>query len=110
MFENEEIMLIDGLPPSRISTMLGEGKIEDFNSTPPKLLLIRKPLLGTQFYHFNLLQEEFKDVRVRKAFNYAINKGAIEIGRAPSELQSRPHLVCRLLLEKKKKNYKNNKR
>src|SRR5690554_7539702 len=24
-----------------------------------------------------------------------------EIGRAPSELQSRPHLVCRLLLEKK---------
>ncbi|WP_417266474.1 ABC transporter substrate-binding protein [Brumimicrobium sp.] len=77
MFENEEIMLIDGLPPSRISTMLGEGKIEDFNSTPPKLLLIRKPLLGTQFYHFNLLQEEFKDVRVRKAFNYAINKGAI---------------------------------
>src|SRR5436305_2426957 len=27
----------------------------------------------------------------------------IEIGRAQSELQSRPHLVCRLLLEKKKK-------
>src|SRR5690554_7537291 len=24
-----------------------------------------------------------------------------------SELQSRPHLVCRLLLEKKKKNYRN---
>src|SRR2546422_5676482 len=28
----------------------------------------------------------------------------VEIGRAPSELQSRLHLVCRLLLEKKKKN------
>src|SRR5690554_2355275 len=27
-----------------------------------------------------------------------------EIGRATSELQSRPHLVCRLLLEKKNKN------
>src|SRR5439155_22035090 len=27
-----------------------------------------------------------------------------QIGRAPSELQSRGHLVCRLLLEKKKKN------
>src|SRR5436305_14646400 len=26
----------------------------------------------------------------------------VEIGRATSELQSRPHLVCRLLLEKKK--------
>src|SRR3989449_1601055 len=29
-----------------------------------------------------------------------------EIGRAPSELQSRLHLVCRLLLEKKKKTVK----
>src|SRR2546425_8817823 len=28
----------------------------------------------------------------------------IEIGRAPSELQSLAYLVCRLLLEKKKKN------
>src|SRR5690554_7536593 len=27
----------------------------------------------------------------------------VKIGRAQSELQSRPHLVCRLLLEKKKK-------
>src|SRR3989442_9828005 len=26
----------------------------------------------------------------------------VEIGRAHAELQSRPHLVCRLLLEKKK--------
>ena len=77
MFENEEILLIDGLPPSRISMMLGEGKIEEFNSTPPKLILIRKPLLTTQYYHFNLLKEEFKDVRVRKAFNYAINRDAI---------------------------------
>src|SRR3712207_7298193 len=30
-----------------------------------------------------------------------------EIGRAPSELQSRQYLVCRLLLEKKKKNTHN---
>src|SRR5205809_3535953 len=30
--------------------------------------------------------------------------GAHQIGRATSELQSRLHLVCRLLLEKKKKN------
>src|SRR5690606_40370432 len=28
---------------------------------------------------------------------------ALQIGRAPSELQSRENLVCRLLLEKKKK-------
>src|SRR2546422_1683669 len=33
---------------------------------------------------------------------------AIEIGRHTSELQSRLHLVCRLLLEKKKKNNTHN--
>src|SRR5258708_10272007 len=31
------------------------------------------------------------------------SEGQGEIGRAPSELQSPDHLVCRLLLEKKKK-------
>ncbi|PKR80194.1 hypothetical protein CW751_11060 [Brumimicrobium salinarum] len=76
MFENNEIQLIDGLPPSRISMML-DGKIDDFNSTPPKLILTRKPLLATQYYHFNLLREEFQDVRVRQAINYAINRDDI---------------------------------
>src|SRR2546422_5323186 len=33
-----------------------------------------------------------------------------QIGRAPSELQSRLHLVCRLLLEKKKKTTKTRQR
>src|SRR5262245_64324808 len=33
---------------------------------------------------------------------------SVEIGRAHSELQSLRHLVCRLLLEKKKKNRKSN--
>lgn len=76
MFENGETMMIDGLPPSRITSML-EGRIDDFNSSPPKLILKRKPLLATQYYHFNLLKEEFKDIRVRKAFNYAVNKEEI---------------------------------
>jgi ABC-type transport system substrate-binding protein len=76
MFENGRTMLIDGLPPSRITGML-EGRIEDFNSSPPKLFLKRKPLLATQYYHFNLLKEEFKDIRVRKAFNYAVDRQEI---------------------------------
>ncbi|WP_107040130.1 ABC transporter substrate-binding protein [Brumimicrobium mesophilum] len=79
MFENEEIHLIEGLPPSKISSMLGEDNIEDFNGTPPKFNLIRKPLLATQFYYFNLMQPEFQDIRVRKAINYAINRDSIII-------------------------------
>src|SRR5690606_42015268 len=35
------------------------------------------------------------------------SRGRREIGRHTSELQSRENLVCRLLLEKKKKNYDN---
>src|SRR3712207_7333047 len=37
-----------------------------------------------------------------------LRKGFVrtKIGRAPSELQSRQYLVCRLLLEKKNKNYR----
>lgn len=77
LFENEKIQLIESLPASKISTMLGEGKIKDFNGTPPKLNLIRKPLLSTHYLHFNLLKEEFQDVRVRQAFNYAINRNEI---------------------------------
>ena len=76
MFENGKTMMIDGLPPSRITSML-EGRIEDFNSSPPELFLKRKPLLGTQYYHFNLLKDEFKDIRVRKAFNYAVDRQEI---------------------------------
>ncbi|MBW7868765.1 MAG: ABC transporter substrate-binding protein [Brumimicrobium sp.] len=77
MFEEGSIELIDGLPPSRISSLLGEGKIQEFNSTPPNLILDRKPLLGTQYYCFNMLKKEFKDVRVRQAINYAINRDEI---------------------------------
>lgn len=76
MFENGEIDLIKGLPTSRITRML-EGKIEDFNSKPPRLILENNPLLETNFYFFNLQDPRFKDPRVRKAFNYALDKEVI---------------------------------
>src|SRR5438309_11393170 len=53
---------------------------------------------GKQLWDFDKVGEE--------AMVYAspaVSNG-IEIGRAPSELQSQFHLVCRLLLEKKKIN------
>ena len=43
MFENGAIHLIEGLPPSKVSKILGEDQIEDFNGTPPKFILVRKP-------------------------------------------------------------------
>lgn len=80
LFEEGKINFIDGLPPSKISSMLGKGKIEDFNGAPPKLVLIRKPLLGTQYYMFNCQRPPFDQKKVRKAINYAINKKSIVQG------------------------------
>jgi oligopeptide transport system substrate-binding protein len=76
MFEEGKTDLIVGLPTSRITRML-EGRIEDFNSKPPKLVLANNPLLESNFYYFDLTDDRFKDPRVRKAFNYAVNKEAI---------------------------------
>ena len=76
MFETGQIDLILGLPTSRITRML-EGRIEDFNSKPPKLILANNPLLETNYYFFNLQDERFKDPKVRKAFNYAVDKQLI---------------------------------
>lgn len=73
MFENDKTQLINTLPTSRISAML-EGRIQDFNSEPPRMFLYNNPLLITNYYFFNMQDPRFKDVRVRKAFNYAINK------------------------------------
>ena len=73
MFESGKTDLIVGLPTSRITRML-EGRIQDFNSKPPKLVLANNPLLESNYYFFNMHDPRFKDPRVRKAFNYAINK------------------------------------
>lgn len=76
MFENGEIDIIKGLPTSRITRML-EGRIEDFNSKPPKLVLQNNPLLDVTYYFFNMKDERFKDPRVRQAFSYAVDKEVI---------------------------------
>jgi len=73
MFEQGKTLLISGLPTSRITEML-EGRISDFNAQPPLKELYNNPLLTTQYYFFNMNDPRFKDVRVRQAFNYAIDR------------------------------------
>ena len=73
MFESGRTQLIVGLPTSRITRML-EGRIQDFNSKPPKLILANNPLLESNYYFFDMNDPRFKDPRVRRAFNYAIDK------------------------------------
>lgn len=79
LFEEGNIDYIQELPASRITKML-EGNIAAFNSVPPKLVLENNALLESNYYFFNLREDErFKDVKVRQAFNYAINRKDIGI-------------------------------
>ena len=73
LFENHKTDLITGLPTNRISKML-EGRIKDFNSKPPLLIMYNNPLLTTNYYFFNMTDPRFKNSKVRQAFNYAIDK------------------------------------
>ena len=76
LFESKKLDLICGLPSSRITKML-EGRISDFNCSPPLLILENNPILTTNYYYFNMLDERFKKLKVRQAFNYAIDKEKI---------------------------------
>jgi len=73
MFEQGKVDIIEGLPSSRITKML-EGRISDFNSNPPLFVLQNNPSLMTNYYCFNMLDARFKNIKVRQAFNYAIDK------------------------------------
>lgn len=73
LFEKGTTHMVYGLPPSKITVILDE-KMDDFNKTPPKYELVRSPILATHYYQFNLLKDHFKDVRVRQAISYAIDR------------------------------------
>lgn len=78
LFEEGKTDIIIGLPTTRITKML-EGRLKDFSSKPPKLILSDNNLLETNFYFFNMKDDRFKDPRVRLAFNYAVNKNEIDL-------------------------------
>jgi oligopeptide transport system substrate-binding protein len=73
LFENHDIDIITGLPPGRITMML-EGRIKDFNSSPPVFIMRNNPILMTNYYFFDMTDPRFADVKVRQAFNYAVDK------------------------------------
>jgi oligopeptide transport system substrate-binding protein len=76
LFENKQIDLILALPTSKI-TKIVEGRLSDFNSNPPKLILDKNALLQTHYYSFNMEDPRFENPKVRQAFNYAVNREKI---------------------------------
>ncbi len=72
-FRKGELDAINGLPSEKVKRVVKE-QITEFSQVPPKYLLGRTSEMITQFYEFNLNSPVFKDIRVRKAFSYAINR------------------------------------
>src|SRR3989442_12507907 len=72
-------------------------------------LMIRRPPRSTLFPYTTLFRSRRGRGRSRSTSSTAFNFSFAHLGSRSeehtSELQSRPHLVCRLLLEKKKKTF-----
>ncbi|GIW23369.1 MAG: peptide ABC transporter substrate-binding protein [Candidatus Sericytochromatia bacterium] len=88
-FENQQLEYIDNtsIPSARFESILndkrwnpiGAEKIRELDELvdPDKNLLMKQPRLSTEYLGMNVTKEPFTDKRVRKAFNYAINKQKI---------------------------------
>src|SRR6267143_4602652 len=69
-------------------------------------LMIRRPPRSTLFPYTTLFRSGFHLGRVQKGQERRLSRFAVSRSEEhTSELQSQFHLVCRLLLEKKKNNY-----
>lgn len=75
-FQNGDLAMIIGLPSESIKDLV-ESQIGNFQNKPPKYILERSPEMASQYYEFNLTKEPFNNVKVRKAFSYAINRNKI---------------------------------
>lgn len=75
-FQQGKLDYIRGVPSSQVDKMV-EEQISDFQHKPPKYVLSRVPEMSTQYYSFNTTKAPFNDVRVRKAFSYAIDRNKI---------------------------------
>jgi len=75
-FENGEVDVVLGLPSESVRALV-EKQIEQFKNKTEGYVLERTPEMASNFYEFNLSRPPFNDVRVRKAFSYAINRNKI---------------------------------
>jgi oligopeptide transport system substrate-binding protein len=73
MFKDGNLDMITSLPSQSIKEMV-ETQIQDFQNRPPKYLLDNAAEMITQYYTFNITRPPFDNIKVRKAFNMAINR------------------------------------
>ncbi|MEX1000836.1 MAG: peptide ABC transporter substrate-binding protein [Crocinitomicaceae bacterium] len=73
LFWDKGLSYIPNVPITSISEVL-EERIEDFESNPPKYMLISQPQLSTTYLELNMTTPVLKNKKVRQALNMAINR------------------------------------
>lgn len=66
-----------GTIPSNSVRMIVEENIKDFENHPPSFILERSSEMVSQYYVFNINKAPFNNLKVRQAFNYAIDRDKI---------------------------------
>lgn len=66
-----------GTIPSNSVRNIVEENIKDFANNPPSFILERSSEMVSQYYVFNINKSPFNNVKVRQAFNYAIDRDKI---------------------------------
>lgn len=75
-FKEGKFDYISSIPANQLSSIVEEN-IEAFKGKNPKYVLERSAEMVTQYYLFNTKEAPFNDIKVRKAFNYAIDRDRI---------------------------------
>src|SRR5690554_666587 len=121
LYQNPEYFEYTKLNWSRMNRWLKTGKLLDETiaklksiTSPQNWIVITEPWCGDASHIVPFIElmakenelisvsYELRDSAPNRIDNYLTNGGKARSEEHTSELQSRPHLVCRLLLEKKK--------
>ncbi|MBA3663990.1 MAG: ABC transporter substrate-binding protein [Bacteroidetes bacterium] len=75
-FQEGKYDFITSVPSNQLRQIV-EDNIKSFKGNPPKFILDQRPEMISSYYVFNIHEKPFDNVKVRQAFNYAIDRNKI---------------------------------
>jgi len=75
-FQSGKYDFITSVPSNQLKQIV-EDNIKSFKGSPPKFIIDQRPEMISAFYLFNIHEKPFDNVKVRQAFNYAIDRNRI---------------------------------